>query len=47
MCVCVMSCSLCRYVNMPTYAHRETLAETGLKTYLQMLLKDNFIHAVS
>lgn len=35
------------YVNQPAYRHRNCLAETGLNIYLQMLLKDNFIHAVS
>jgi predicted unusual protein kinase regulating ubiquinone biosynthesis (AarF/ABC1/UbiB family) len=27
------------------YKHRLALAETGLSCYLQMLLRDNFIHA--
>lgn len=34
------------FVNQPTYKHRFVLAETGLHCYLQMLLRDNFIHAV-
>ena len=33
-------------VNLPGYKHRLSLAETGLMCYLQMLLCDNFIHAV-
>lgn len=35
------------FVNQPTYKHRNALAEAGLHCYLQMLLRDNFIHAVS
>ncbi|KAJ9526905.1 hypothetical protein QJQ45_017721 [Haematococcus lacustris] len=33
------------FVNQPDYKHRGMLAETGLTCYLQMLLRDNFIHA--
>ncbi|GFH25969.1 ABC1 domain-containing protein, partial [Haematococcus lacustris] len=34
------------FVNQPDYKHRGMLAETGLTCYLQMLLRDNFIHAL-
>lgn len=34
------------FVNQPGYKHRFSLAETGMQCYLQMLLSDNFIHAV-
>ena len=34
------------YVNQPGNRHRFSLAETGLTCFLQMLLTDNFIHAV-
>uniref|UniRef100_A0A7S0RBD2 ABC1 atypical kinase-like domain-containing protein n=1 Tax=Chlamydomonas leiostraca TaxID=1034604 RepID=A0A7S0RBD2_9CHLO len=33
------------FVNQPQYKHRNALAEAGLHCYLQMLLRDNFIHA--
>jgi len=35
-----------RLIRRPNYKHRLVLAETGLLCYLQMLLCDNFIHAV-
>ena len=35
-----------KFVNQPGYKHRLVLAETGLMCFLQMLLCDNFIHAV-
>lgn len=33
------------YVKTPGYKFNEKIAETGMQLYLQMLLKDNFIHA--
>lgn len=33
------------YVDKPTNKYSITLANIGLSCYLQMLLKDNFVHA--